>query len=152
MHDQRANGRRFRLLTIVSNFSRVSPAIEVEVSLTGWRVIQVFNRLKVERGLPKILCFDSGTEFTSKVVDAWAYENGVQLDFSRPGTLTDNPFIECLNQRWFTSLEDARGANRSLADRLQHEPAPFGVGRGLAPEFRTFRKLVLAQLVLRGVP
>lgn len=58
-----------------------------------------------------------GSEFISKVLDKWAYENGVELDFSRPGKPTDNPFIEsfngrirdqCLNVNWFLSLEDAR--------------------------------------------
>jgi putative transposase len=56
-------------------------------------------------------------KFTSKAVDRWAYENGVKLDFSRPGKPTDNAFIEsfngrlreeCLNQHWFTSMEDAK--------------------------------------------
>lgn len=57
------------------------------------------------------------TEFTSKAVDRWACENGVKLDFSRPGKPTDNAFIESfngrlreerVNQHWFTSLEDAK--------------------------------------------
>ena len=60
---------------------------------------------------------DNGSEFISKVLDKWAYQNGVTLDFSRPGKPTDNPFIEsfigsfrdeCLNTSWFLSLDDAR--------------------------------------------
>jgi len=60
---------------------------------------------------------DNGSEFISKALDKRAYENGVALDFSRPGKPTDNPFIEsfngsfrdeCLNSHWFLSLEDAR--------------------------------------------
>jgi putative transposase len=51
------------------------------------------------------------------LLDQWAYLNGVELDFSRPGTPTDNAFIEafnariraeCLNASWFFSLADAR--------------------------------------------
>ena len=60
---------------------------------------------------------DNGPEFTSKALDEWAARNTVKLIFSRPGTPTDNPYIEafngrlrdeCLDQHWFVSLEDAR--------------------------------------------
>jgi putative transposase len=66
--------------------------------------------------VPKRLQVDNGTEFASKELDRWAYENRVTLDFSRPGIPTDNPFSEsfngsfrdeCLNTNWFLSLEDA---------------------------------------------
>jgi len=70
-----------------------------------------------ERGKPWSIGLDNGTEFTSKVMDQWAYWNKVQLDFSRPGKPTDNAVIEsfngrlrqeCLNQNWFLSLQDAQ--------------------------------------------
>jgi putative transposase len=115
--DTLANGQRFRALTFVDNVSRVSPAIEVGVSLTGGHVVAVLERLKATQGLPKRIAVDNGPEFISKALDAWAHENGVQLEFSRPGTPTDNAFIEsfnsrlrqdCLNQHWFRSIEEAR--------------------------------------------
>jgi len=40
---------------------------------------------------------DSGTEFTSKALDRWAYDRGVRLDFARPGKPTDNAFVEAFN-------------------------------------------------------
>lgn len=40
---------------------------------------------------------DNGSEFISKALDLWAYDNGVTLDFSRPGKPTDNSFIESFN-------------------------------------------------------
>jgi putative transposase len=67
--------------------------------------------------LPSIIKVDNGSEFISKVMDKWAYECGVELDFSRPGKPTDNAKVEsfngrlrqeCLNAHWFLSLEDAR--------------------------------------------
>jgi putative transposase len=115
--DRLSNGRQFRLLTLVDNFSRISPAIEVDFSLTGKRVVEVLERLKVNYGLPKMIKVDNGSEFISKALDEWAHRNNVKLDFSRPGKPTDNAFIEsfngrlrqeCLNQNWFTSLEDAK--------------------------------------------
>ena len=117
MHDQLADGRRFRCLTLVDHFSRVSPALEAGQSLTGRRVVSVLERLAASHGLPEVIFVDNGTEFTSKAVDRWAYEYGVKLDFSRPGKPTDNAYIEsfngrlreeCLNQHWFTSLADAK--------------------------------------------
>ncbi len=76
--DRLANGQPFRALTLVDNFSRVSPAIEVDRSLTGRRVVAVLERLKVTQGLPKRIAVDNGPEFISKVLDAWAHHNGVQ--------------------------------------------------------------------------
>jgi putative transposase len=115
--DGLADGRRFRALTIVDNVSRVSPAIEVGVSLTGERVVTVLERLKRTVGRPERIAVDNGPEFVSKALDAWAYRNGVRLEFSRPGKPTDNAFAEsfnarfrdeCLDQHWFASLEEAR--------------------------------------------
>lgn len=60
---------------------------------------------------------DNGSEFISKVMDKWAYDNQVKLSFSRPGKPVDNAFIEsfngsfrdeCLNVNWFLSIQDAR--------------------------------------------
>ena len=60
---------------------------------------------------------DNGPWICIQSTDQWAYENGVELDFSRPGKPTGNAFIEsfngsfrdeCLNVNWFLSLEDAR--------------------------------------------
>lgn len=115
--DTLANGQRFRALTLVDNVSRVSPAIEVGASLTGQHVVRVLERLKASQGLPKRIAVDNGPEFISKVLDAWAHEHDVQLEFSRPGKPTDNAFIEsfnsrlrqdCLNQHWFRSIGEAR--------------------------------------------
>ncbi len=115
--DSLVDGRRFRVLTIVDNVSRVSPAIEVDFSLTGDRVVAILEGLRWTTGAPARIAIDNGPEFVSKVLDAWAYQNGVQLEFSRPGKPTDNAFAEsfngrfrdeCLNQHWFASLEEAR--------------------------------------------
>ena len=90
MADRMADGRQFRLLTLVDNFSRVSPAIEVDFSLTGKRVVEVLERLKQTNGLPQAIKVDNGSEFISKVVDGWAYKNNVKLEFSRPERPIDN--------------------------------------------------------------
>ena len=117
MSDELFDGRRIRLLTLVDNFTRESLAIEVAMSIGGHRVVEVLRRVAEERGLPGTIRVDNGPEFTSRILDQWAYLNGVELDFSRPGKPTDNAFIEsfngrfrqeCLNENWFLSLEDAQ--------------------------------------------
>ena len=116
LSDRLADGRRFRVLTIVDTVSRVSPAIAVGVSLTGERIVAVLERLKRTTGMPERIAIDNGPEFISKAF-AWAYRNGVQVEFSRPGKPTDNAVAEsfnghfraeCLDCHWFVSLEEAR--------------------------------------------
>jgi putative transposase len=115
--DSLYNGHRFRALMIVDNFSRECLAIEAGQSLTGAEVAAVVERLVKERGAPDRIQCDNGSEFISRVLDKWAYENGVAMDFSRPGKPMDNAMIEsfngtfrdeCLNVNWFLSMEDAR--------------------------------------------
>lgn len=117
LRDNLLDGRPFRVFTVVDNVTKVSPAIVADFSLRGERVVAVLDRLKATVGLPKRLAVDNGPEFISKALDAWAYRNGVALEFSRPGKPTDNAFVEsfnghfrqeCLDQHWFASLEEAR--------------------------------------------
>ena len=115
--DQLYNGKRFRALTVLDTFSRESLAIYVDKSIKGEQVCQELEKIKAARGLPQRIKVDNGPEFISRALDAWAYFNNVKLDYSRPGTPTDNPHIEsfngsfrdeCLNMNWFMSLEDAK--------------------------------------------
>ena len=76
-------------LTIVDNVSRVSPAIEVNSSLTGVRVVRMLSSGREVRG-PQVMSVDNGPESISKnAADEWAYRRGVQIEFSRPGTPTE---------------------------------------------------------------
>lgn len=115
--DQLMDGRRFRALTLVDKFSRESPHIEVDFSLTGQRVVSVLELLKSIRGLPEIITVDNGSEFISKVMDKWAYNNDVKLHYIKPGKPVENAYIEsfnghfrdeCLNTNIFSSLDEAR--------------------------------------------
>lgn len=115
--DSLFNGRRLRALTVVDNFSRECLAITVNHQLRGDEVVRTMEHIKALRGVPRRIQVDNGSEFISKALDLWAYENQVVLDFSRPGKPTDNPFIEsfngsfrdeCLNLNWFLSLDDAQ--------------------------------------------
>ena len=80
-------------------------------------MVTVLNRLTARRGAPTVLCCDTGSEFCSQIVDLWAYQHKVRIDFSRPGKPTDNAHVEsfnatlrreCLNAHWFESLHEAK--------------------------------------------
>lgn len=118
MRDTLASGRAFRTLNVVDDATRECLAIEVDTSLTGARTARVLDRIAAERGAyPSRLVLDNGPECTSRALDLWAYEHGVELVFIRPGKPIENCFVEsfngklrdeCLNIHWFVGLEDAR--------------------------------------------
>ena len=115
--DTLLDGRRFRALTVVDNWSRHSQLIEPDFTLTGTKVVAALERVAKRTGYPQMITVDNGSEFTSKALDAWAHEHGVKLDFIRPGKPVENAVIEsfngrfrdeCLNAQVFVSLHDAR--------------------------------------------
>jgi len=111
------DGRRFRTLNIVDDFTREALAIEVDFSLPGARVVRVLEELAITRGVPDAITIDNGPEFAGKALDEWAYEKGVSLQFIRPGKPVENAYIEsfngtfrdeCLNTHVFKNLLHAR--------------------------------------------
>ena len=105
--------RRNRILTIANLCDRSNQAFEVDMSLPGVRVVRVPEKLRLQGRLPQSIKVDDGPEFSGKALDAWAFEHGVQVVFTRPGKPTDNRRIEsvngkfrdeCLNQNVFLSL------------------------------------------------
>ena len=96
-HDLLATGQRFRTLNIVDDFSRECPAIEVDTSLPGSRVVRVLDRLAETRGLPAEIVLDNGPEMIGKALDEWAYHRGVRLNFIEPGKPIQNAFVESFN-------------------------------------------------------
>ena len=115
--DDLASGRKFRTLNLMDGYTREALGIEVDTSLPGVRVVRVLERLRERRGTPAAIQVDNGTEFTSRVVDQWAYQHQVALHFIERGQPTQNALIEsfngkfrdeCLNQNWFVDLRHAR--------------------------------------------
>lgn len=117
MSDTLFDNRPYRILTVVDCHSREGLAIEPRQSFRAFHVVEALDRIVRERGRPKTIRCDNGPEFAGRVLDQWAFFNGVELDFSRPARPTDNAFIESfnasvrkelLNASWFTSLAEAR--------------------------------------------
>jgi putative transposase len=99
VHDQMLDGRKFRILTVIDQWSRESVMLEANYRLSGRCVGQALDRAAQQRGLPRAITVDNGTEFTSKALDDWAYRRGVKLDYTRPGKPTDNGLIESFKGR-----------------------------------------------------
>ncbi len=97
VHDALADGRAFRVLTVVDQLSRWSPILEMAQSLSGSAVAEALDRAIAKHGKPQRITVDHGTEFTSRVLDEWAYQRGVLLDFIRAGKPVENCFIEFFN-------------------------------------------------------
>lgn len=117
VHDGLGSSHTFRCLTLVDDFTRECPHIEVARSIPGDRVVRVLDYLAWSRGLPEEIVVDNGPEFQSLAMDRWAHARGVALRFIAPGKPVQNCFIEsfngsfrdeCLNEHWFLSLADAQ--------------------------------------------
>lgn len=117
VHDQTGEGGRLRLLTKVDHFTRESPAITVGRALRADDVVRALDGLRRIGRKPKIITTDNGSEFCSRLLDQWAFVDGVQLDFIQPGKPVENAFIdsfngrvreECLNAQWFDTIAEAR--------------------------------------------
>ena len=158
--DSTVTGRRFRALVIVDDYSRECPAIEVDTSLGGARVVGVLERLADTRGLPEVITVDNGPEFAGKAMDEWAYRRGIKLSFIRPGKPVENAFAEsfngrlrdeCLNTNWFMNLRDAREIVETWRQDY-NDVRPHSSLKGKTPkEFGLYRRTLLANDTNFGV-
>ncbi len=117
VHDALADGRPFRILTVVDQWSRSSPLLEVASRMSGDTVRAALDRVLGSAPRPRSITVDHGAEFQSRALEDWAYRRGVLLDFIRPGKPVENAFIEsfngrlrdeCLNVEQFASVADAQ--------------------------------------------
>ncbi len=115
--DAFTDGRRFRILTVVDDFTRENLALVADTSLSGLRVTRELDQVIAERGMPGTIVSDNGTEFTSMAILKWVQNTGIDWHYIAPGKPTQNAFIEsfngklrdeCLNETLFSSLADAR--------------------------------------------
>ncbi len=141
VHDRLTSGRVFKCLTVVDEFTRECLAIETDFGLAGERVTRVLDRLVELRGKPAGIRSDNGPEFAGNALDAWAYRQGVKLDFIQPGKPTQNAFIEsfngrlreeCLNDNQFQTLVEAQVVIEAWR-KDYNEERPHGSLNGLTP-------------------
>lgn len=139
--DSFADGRRFRVFAVIDQFTRECLVLHPGVSLGARDLTKTLAEAVRIRGRPKAITCDNGSEFTSRHFDAWAYEEGIQIDFIRPGKPVENALIEsfnarfreeCLSQSWFQSLVDAQAASAAWMQDY-NESRPHSSLGDLAP-------------------
>ena len=117
VHDNLADGRSIRVLTIIDEFTRECVGMEVDTSLGAERLVHTLSRIAGHRDLPSELGLDQGPEFTSTRFLRWTKERDIGVSYCSPGNKNENAFIEsfngrlrdeCLNMNWFSTLSEAR--------------------------------------------
>lgn len=117
VNDAFTDGRRFRVLAVVDDYSRECLALVADTSLSGLRITRELDGLIKRRGKPTTIVSDNGTELTSMAVLKWCQETGVEWHYIQPGKPMQNGFVEsfngsfrdeCLNETLFSSLPEAR--------------------------------------------
>lgn len=115
VHDQMADGRRFRILNVVDDVTRECLASEADTSISGLRVARELTALIARRGRPGMIVSDNGTELTSTAIFTWAQEQRIDWHYIAPGKPMQNGYVESFNGRMRDEL-----LNESLFRDLDH--------------------------------
>ena len=111
------DGRWFRVLTVIDQFTRECLALVADRAFNGHKVALTLSQIVAERGTAESITVDNGSEFAGRAMEAWSYQHGVRLEFIRPGRPVENGYIEsfngrlrdeCLNVETFFDLADVR--------------------------------------------
>jgi putative transposase len=136
--------RRFRILTVVDDFTKECVALVGDTSISGFRVTRELDQATELRGLPKTIVSDNGTEFTSMAILKWVQENGIDWHYIQPGKPTQNAFIEsfngklrdeCLNETLFTTLTEAKQELENWKEDYNHNRPHSSIGYLTPNEF-----------------
>ena len=100
------DGRPFRMLTIIDEFTRECLAVDVARRLNSRNVMHRLGKLFLARGLPANIRSDNGPEFTAKAVRKWMMELGIKTLFIEPGSPWENGYIESFNGKLRGELLD----------------------------------------------
>ncbi|WP_407940893.1 IS3 family transposase [Mesobaculum littorinae] len=139
--DSLSDGRRFRVLSVIHDFSRESLAAVVDTSLSGQRVGRELDSIARVRGYPCMMVSDNGTELTSNAILKWQEERRVEWHYIAPGKPMENGFVErfngrlgdeCLNEHLFANLRRARSLIAAWRDDYNHH-RPHTSLDGLTP-------------------
>lgn len=115
--DTLIDGRRFRILCVIDDFTRECLATVVDNSLSGERVRRELDRIAQDKGYPCMIVSDNGTELTSNAILNWQQQRTVEWHYIAPGKPMQNGFVEsfngklrdeCLNEHLFTSYRHAQ--------------------------------------------
>jgi len=166
MSDALEDGRRFRVLNVIDDFSRECLAAVVDTSIGGVRVARELDRIAELRGYPCMVVSDNGTELTSNAMLKWQEDRKVGWHYIAPGKPMQNGLVEsfngrmreeCLNEHLFPSLRHACRMIAAWRDDYNHH-RPHSSLDGLTPweyhqrsrEDQTLNRANLKTRTLRG--
>jgi transposase InsO family protein len=115
VHDQFANGRRYRVLNIIDDVTKQCLAAIPDTSISGCRMARELTTIVQRKGKPGMIVSDNGTEMTSNAIFAWAKDHGVEWHYIQPGKPMQNGFVESFNGRMRDEL-----LNETLFFGLDH--------------------------------
>ncbi len=139
--DSLSDGRKFRVLCVIDDFTRECLATVVDTSLSGLRVARELDRIAMMRGYPCMIVSDNGTEFTSNAMLKWQEDRKVEWHYIAPGKPMQNGFVEsfngrlrdeCLNEHLFDTLRHARRLIAAWRSDYNHQRPHPSLG-GLTP-------------------
>ncbi len=142
--DQTEDGRKLRLLTVLDEFTRESPAIEVARSMPAGDVISVLDYLFMIRGVPKLIRSDNGSEFIAHSITRWLYDQGIEAIHIAPGSPWENGYIESfngkfrdevLNRELFYSVKEAKVIVEDWRMEYNHHRPHSSLGYRTPAEF-----------------
>ena len=147
--DAFTDGRRFRILTVVDDFTRECLGLVADTSLSGRRVARELDGIIARHGRPATIVSDNGTELTSTAILRWSQDQRVDWHYIAPGKPTQNAFIEsfngklrdeCLNETLFMSLRHAKAVLADWRDDYNHVRPHSALGGATPAEVATHAK------------
>lgn len=142
--DALTDGRRFRVLAVVDDFTRECLALVADTSLSGLRVTRELCTIIADRGKPGTIVSDNGTEFTSMAILKWCQESNIEWHYIAPGKPMQNGFVEsfngsfrdeCLNEILFSSLAHARAEIQAWKEDYNSNRPHSSLGNSTPSEF-----------------
>ncbi len=112
--DRVADGRALKCMTVVDDATHEAVAIETQSAISGAHVTRILDRLKSERGLPKVIRTDNGKEFCGRAMLQWAHANGVTLRLIEPGKPNQNAYVESFNGRFRDECLHQKGVREHI--------------------------------------
>ena len=158
-HDVTASGRKFRVLSVVDEYSRECLALEVDTSFPSLRVTRVLDQIIEVRGKSESIRMDNGPELTSRHFLAWGVDRRIQLDHIQPGKPVQNAKVEsfhgrlrdeCLNVNWFENLWDARRKISAWREEYNRERPHSSLGYLTPTEFAA-QEIASAAVAVKGL-
>lgn len=117
MSDSLEDGRRIRVFNVIDDYNREALATEVSLSFPSAKVVRILEQLIEERGQPRMIRTDNGSEFTAHTYQNWCDKQGIDTEYIKPGKPTQNAYVERFNKSFrkgvlnaylFRSIRDLR--------------------------------------------